>query len=133
MGNMTGLQIAQGVTSLGSTLFGWQNQRENAKRQAEALSQQAGAAVKRMAYAFQNYEMQRVDAFDAAVNNLMKVRQGSMGLLSSVRAAVNEETGGDSRGNRGRLPNGESLGESGQCRCSPHGNLYQRQLCPAVR
>lgn len=100
MSGMTGLQIAQGVTSLGSTLFGWQNQRENAKRQAEALSKQAGAAVKRMAYAFQNYEMQRVDAFDAAVNNLMKVRQGSMGLLSSVRAAVNEETGGDSRTGR---------------------------------
>lgn len=97
---MSGLEIAQGVSALGSTWFNWQNERENAKRQAAALSKQAGAAVKRMNYAFQNYELQRTDAFDAAVNNIMKVRQNSLNLLSGVRAAVNEETGGDSRTGR---------------------------------
>ena len=100
LSGMSGLEIAQGVSSLGSTFFNWSNERENSKRQAAALSKQAGAAVKKMNYAFQNYEMQRVDAFDAAVNNIMKVRQNSLGLLSGVRASINEDTGEDSRTGR---------------------------------
>lgn len=90
---VAGLQMTQQYMS-------WKNQRQQAKKQAQALSKQAGAAVRQMSYAFQNYEMQRTDAFDAAVNNLMKVRQSSLGLLSSVRAATNEETGGNSRSAR---------------------------------
>ena len=92
---------AMGATQLGLNLVGnymsWKDQRENATAQARALSQQANAVGKNLAYTFQNYELQRVDAFDAAVNNLMKVQTNALGLESSVRAAINEETGGDSR------------------------------------
>lgn len=95
---------AMGATQLGLNLIGdymsWKDQRENAKAQARALSQQANAVGKNLAYTFQNYELQRVDAFDAAVNSLMKVQTNALGLESSVRAAINEETGGDSRTGR---------------------------------
>jgi hypothetical protein len=95
---------AMGATQLGLNLVGdymsWKDQRENAKAQARALSQQANAVGKNLAYTFQNYELQRVDAFDAAVNSLMKVQTNALGLESSVRAAISEETGGDSRTGR---------------------------------
>ena len=96
----TGLMIGNQALKLFGGYSKWKGERENAKRQAEALSRQAGAAAKQMNYAFQNYELQRMDAFDATVNNLMKVGVSSMGLLSAVRGAVNEETGGDSRTGR---------------------------------
>ena len=64
---------AMGATQLGLNLVGdymsWKDQRENAKAQARALSQQANAVGKNLAYTFQNYELQRVDAFDAAENS----------------------------------------------------------------
>ena len=95
---------AMGATQLGLNLvadyMSWKDQKGNAKAQARALSQQANAVGKNLAYTFQNYELQRVDAFDAAVNNLMKVQTNALGLESSVRAAINEETGGDSRTGR---------------------------------
>ena len=95
---------AMGAAQLGLNLVGdymsWKGQRENAKAQARALSQRAHAVGKNLAYTFQNYELQRVDAFDSAVNSLMKVQTNALGLESSVRAAINEETGGDSRTGR---------------------------------
>lgn len=95
---------AMGATQLGLNLVGnymsWKDQRENAKAQARALSQRAHAVGKNLAYTFQNYELQRVDAFDSAVNSLMKVQTNALGLESTVRAAINEETGGDSRTGR---------------------------------
>ena len=95
---------AMGATQLGLNLVGdylsWKDQKENAKAQARALSQRANAVGKNLAYTFQNYELQRVDAFDSAVNSLMKAQTNSLGLESAVRAAINEETGGDSRTGR---------------------------------
>lgn len=91
--------VAGGMQAV-DTYMSWKNQKENAKAQERALSAQANAVGKNMAYAFQNYEAQRMDAFDATVNNIMKVRVNSVGLESSVRAAINEETGGDSRTGR---------------------------------
>ena len=106
---------AMGATQLGLNLVGgytsWKDQRENAKAQARALSQQANAVGKNLAYTFQNYELQRVDAYDSAVNSLMKVQTNALGLESSVRAAINEETGGDSRTGRAlqRATNADTL------------------------
>lgn len=95
---------AMGATQLGLNLVGnymsWNDQKENAKAQARALSQRAHAVGKNLAYTFQNYELQRVDAFDSAVNSLMKVQTNALDLESSVRAAINEEMGGDSRTGR---------------------------------
>lgn len=95
---------SMGATQLGLNLVGdymsWKDQRENAKAQARALSQRANAVGKNLAYTFQNYELQRVDAFDSAVNSLMKAQTNALGLESAVRAAINEETGGDSRTGR---------------------------------
>lgn len=90
----------QGGLMLTQAYTGWKAQRDQAKEQAKALSKQASAVGKNLAYAFQNYELQRVDAFDSAVNSLMKTRQQSLALTSSVRAAINEETSGDSRTGR---------------------------------
>lgn len=68
-----------------------------ANAQNKALQQQATAAVSNMNYNFQNYEMQRQDAFDEAVTEIEKTRLNAMQLNSSVEAAVNEDLSGGGR------------------------------------
>lgn len=69
-------------------------QRAQAKAAQGALEAQSQAAIREMNYAFQNYEAERTDAFDAAISEIMKVRQNSLQLNSGVRAAVNENMRG---------------------------------------
>lgn len=108
---MGAMGAVQGGMMLLGTYQNWKAQRDQAKETARALSKQASAVGKNLAYAFQNYELQRVDAFDSAVNSLMKTQQQSLALTSGVRAAVNEETGGDSRTGRAlqRVSNADVL------------------------
>ena len=64
-------------------------------QQAQAqIDAQAKAAITQMNYAYQNYEQERVDAFDSAVAEITKVRQNAQQLNSSVKAAVNENASG---------------------------------------
>lgn len=64
-------------------------------QQAQAqIDDQAKAAITQMNYAYQNYEQERVDAFDSAVAEITKVRQNAQQLNSSVKAAVNENASG---------------------------------------
>ena len=69
----------------------------NVKAQQEAAVVQAQNATKSMNYAFQNYEMERADAFDQAVKEIEKTRLNSMALNAGVEAAVNEDYAGGGR------------------------------------
>lgn len=75
-----GLQIASGI-------YGQSQQAKALQVQYDA---QRKAAVTQMNYAFQNYELERTNAFDGAVNELMQIRSQAQKLVSSVKAATAE-------------------------------------------
>lgn len=62
--------------------------------QVEQAQAQADAAVKSMNYNIQNLEVSRQDAFDAAVEQIAKIRMKGMTTGATVDAAVNEEMSG---------------------------------------
>ncbi|WP_130920856.1 hypothetical protein [Phascolarctobacterium faecium] len=72
----------------------YMGQRATAKAAQAQMNQQAQAAFTKMNYAFQDYEIERVDAFDAAVAELDKVSHNAMRVNSGVEAAVNETMSG---------------------------------------
>lgn len=72
----------------------YMGQKATAKAAQAQMNQQAQAAFTQMNYAFQDYEIERVDAFDAAVAELDKVSHNAMLLNSGVEAAVNEAMSG---------------------------------------
>ena len=59
----------------------------------EQAKAQAEGAIKSMNREFMNDEIERQDAFDAAVEDITKTRLNALDLTSSVNAAVNEEIG----------------------------------------
>lgn len=71
--------------------------RQQYNAQAKYLEAQAQGATKEMNYAFQNYEMERQDAYDAAVNDIIKTRINQMQLNSQVNAAIAEGYAGGGR------------------------------------
>lgn len=71
--------------------------RQQYNAQAKYLEAQAQGATKEMNYAFQNYEIERQDAYDAAVNDIIKTRINQMQLNSQVNAAVAEGYAGGGR------------------------------------
>lgn len=79
------------VLEVGGNYLGQKAQYKQAQAQIDA---QAKAAITQMNYAFQNYEQERVDSFDSAVAEIMKVRQNAQQLNSGVKAAVNENATG---------------------------------------
>lgn len=81
-----------GVQILGN----WYSQKQQAAYAQAQMEAQAKAAFKNMNYAFQNYEQERIDAYDSTVNELIRTKQNSMSLNSAVKAAVLEQ-GGDGR------------------------------------
>lgn len=81
---MAGLQIA------GNYL----GQRSQAKAMQAQMEAQAKAAFTEMNYKLQNYEQERVDAFDKAVAEITKTRQNALQLNSGVKVAVNENMSG---------------------------------------
>lgn len=83
--------IASTALQIGGDFFG---QRAQAKAAQAQMDSQAKAAVTQMNYAFQNYEQERTDAFDAAVAEIEKVRLQSMQLNSQVKNAVSEKQEG---------------------------------------
>ena len=71
--------------------------RQQYSAQAKYLEAQARGATKEMNYAFQNYELERQDAYDAAVNDIIKTRINQMQLNSQVNAAIAEGYAGGGR------------------------------------
>lgn len=76
---------------IGGNYLGQKAQYEQAQAQIDA---QGKAAITKMNYAFQNYEQERMDAFDNAVAEITKVRQNAQQLNSGVKAAVAENASG---------------------------------------
>ena len=72
----------------------YMGQRATAKAAQAQMNQQAQTAFTKMNYAFQDYEIERVDAFDDAVAELDKVSHNAMRVNSGVEAAVNETMSG---------------------------------------
>lgn len=67
-------------------------------RSSAAMAEaQAGASYKSMNYALMNYEIERQDAYDAAVNEITKVRINQQQLNSQVNSAVMEGQGAGGR------------------------------------
>ena len=84
-----------GYASVGLDIYGnYANQKATAAAAQAQMDAAAKAAITEMNYAFQNYEQERTDAFDAAVNEITKTRMNALSLNSSVRAAVNENMSG---------------------------------------
>lgn len=82
---------ASTALQIGGNYLGQKAQYKQAQAQIDA---QAKAAITQMNYAFQNYEQERTDAFDAAVAEITKTRQNALQLNSAVKAAVNENASG---------------------------------------
>jgi len=71
--------------------------RQQYSSQAKYLEAQARGATQEMNYAFQNYEMERQDAYDSAVNDIIKTRINQMQLNSQVNSAIAEGYAGGGR------------------------------------
>lgn len=86
--------IVAGVSTalqIGGSYLGQKAQYKQAQAQMDAQSK---AAITQMNYAYQNYEQERTDAFDAAVAEITKTRHNALQLNSAVKAAVNENASG---------------------------------------
>lgn len=71
--------------------------RQRNKAAAQAANMKMTGAVQEMNYAFQNYEQERRDSYEAAVNDIIKTRINQMQLNSSVQAAIAEGVAGGGR------------------------------------
>lgn len=84
-----------GIASVGLDIYGnYMGQKATASAAQKAMNAQAQAAITEMNYAFQNYEQERTDAFDAAVAEIFKTRTNAQQINSTVKAAVNENMSG---------------------------------------
>lgn len=86
----TALGIGTGLNVIGSII--------GARGQAKALQAQYDAQRKamitQMNYQLQNYEMQRADAFDNAVTEMMNVQRQAQDVGSQAKAVINENING---------------------------------------
>lgn len=85
------------MLAVGSALVGAYAQNKSLEAQARANVQTAKNIITSMNYSFQNLEQERVDAFDATVADLQKIRLQGGRLTSQVVAAVNEGLAGGGR------------------------------------
>lgn len=74
--------------------MGIANQNSAQASMAESL---ASGSYKQMNYAFENYEIERQDAYDAAVDEILKTRINSQQLGSQVNAAIMQDYQGGGR------------------------------------
>lgn len=89
--------VAQAGLSIAGSIMNYKAQAQAAQAQGEAMAQQATYAIQSMNREFANYEIERRDAFDAAVQEITKTRLNAMQLNSQVEAAVAEEMAGGGR------------------------------------
>ena len=81
------------MLSIGTTYFGGLASMKDARNRYIA---QIKSAVKSTNYDFQNFSQMRRDAYESAVEELIKIRTNQQSLQSSVSAGLNEnfESGG---------------------------------------
>ena len=78
-------------------LSGYSSTQQMIKNQIAANNKTAHGLVQQMNYSFQNYEIERQQAFASAIDSMTKMRMQAHEQESSVRAAVNEENAGGGR------------------------------------
>ena len=78
-------------------LSGYSSSQQMIKNQIAANNKTAHGLVQQMNYSFQNYEIERQQAFASAIDSMTKMRMQAHEQESSVRAAVNEENAGGGR------------------------------------
>lgn len=84
-----------GIVSTGLDIYAnYAGQKATADAAQAQMNAAATAAITEMNYAFQDFEQERTDAFDAAVNEINTTRANALQLNSGVRAAVNENMSG---------------------------------------
>jgi len=84
--------ISAGLSIVGN----YMSQSAAATSAQKTMDAQSKAAITGMNYKFQNFEQERIDAFDATLSQLDKLNHSAMSLNSSVKAAVNEGMAGRS-------------------------------------
>ena len=77
------------------TVGNYMGQRSSAAAAQASMDAQASAAIRELNYSWQNYEMERTDAFDAAVQEIENTRINALGLNSAVKGAVIENMSGN--------------------------------------
>ena len=77
------------------TVGNYMGQKSSAAAAQEAMDAQASAAIRELNYSWQNYEAERTDAFDAAVQEIENTRINALGLNSAVKGAVIENLSGN--------------------------------------
>ena len=77
------------------TVGNYMGQKSSAAAAQASMDAQASAAIRELNYSWQNYEAERTDAFDAAVQEIENTRINAMGLNSAVKGAVIENLSGN--------------------------------------
>lgn len=77
------------------TVGNYMGQRSSAAAAQASMEAQASAAIRELNYSWQNYEMERTDAFDAAVQEIENTRINALGLNGAVKGAVIENLSGN--------------------------------------
>lgn len=85
------------IGAIGSAVLGVYSQNKSLEAQARANVQTAKNMITSMNFSFQNLEQERVDAFDATIADLQKIRLQGMRLQKQVEASVNEGLSGGGR------------------------------------
>lgn len=95
---MCDFMSAMAGTQLALNIYGeYSSQKAMARADQSRMNQQKEAAIKNMAYLFQNYEQERRDAFEAAAADLDKTTRNMNETMSQVEAAINEGYSGGGR------------------------------------
>jgi len=115
---LAGAQFAAQVTGE------YMTQKATYKNAVADMKAQREAAITNMNHLFQNYEMERQDAFDAAVMDLDKMTRNFSENLSQVEAAVNEGYSGGGR--TADMVNRTAHADLGRARASIKDN-YERK------
>ena len=77
------------------TVSNYMGQRSAAAQAEATMKAQAAAAIRELNFSWQNYEAERTDAFDAAVQEIENTRINALGLNSGVKGAVIENMSGN--------------------------------------
>ena len=116
------LAVLAGVGTGAKIAGEYTSQRAMAENAEATMNAQAKTVNKNMNFAFQNYEIERDDAFDSAVNELIKTKQNSMQLNSAVKASVLENVSG----NTARLLIRNAEGDTAKATSSIKDNYQQK-------
>ena len=77
------------------TVGNFMGQSSAASAAQASMDAQAAAAIRELNFSWQNYEAERTDAFDAAVQEIENTRINALGLNSAVKGAVIENMSGN--------------------------------------